>query len=286
MDKLLNVHREGGYPLVGENLKIIEDWPRYIEATLNGLMIPSLTCVILDTGTSGVLNPPSIICYIASDSIADRGLYELHLPPAQNVNIPQLVNGDIQKGILIEHTTYDVTNAQGVFNNVYKKSVATITPVSGVCPAYKFKYLHVLLQELGEIDYAETALTAACYSHIEFDTNGTINANYRLDNHQLVPNPDFHTVLKIKKHTHCFVQLSYKAVGTDAVYSVITLPPSFALAHGHLVFPYAVGDGNLDISGWGANNVTPRVILRGRYLIWKNVVSMNTPVHISINYFK
>ena len=76
MDKLLNVHREGGYPLVGENLKIIEDWPRYIEATLNGLMIPSLTCVILDTGTSGVLNPPSIICYIASDSIADRGLYD------------------------------------------------------------------------------------------------------------------------------------------------------------------------------------------------------------------
>ena len=101
-----------------------------------------------------------------------------------------------------------------------------------------------------------------------------------------MPNPDFHTVLKIKKHTHCFVQLSYKAVGPDAVYSVITLPPSFALTRGHLVFPYAVGDGNLDISGWSIDNDTPRVILRGRYLIWKNVVSMNTPVHISINYFK
>ena len=47
MDKLLNISREGGYPLCAETLQVLYDNARAVNVLLAGLNLPNNTAVIL-----------------------------------------------------------------------------------------------------------------------------------------------------------------------------------------------------------------------------------------------
>ena len=141
MDKLNNINRVGGYPLVAEGLQILQDHEKTITANLDALDIPYRTCVILQYqshGLTGVLIE-ALVYVVKSISIASStsGVI-VRLQGDGTTKLSHLLSGATQKSIAITSTQHNVTDGINNYQDAYITQMAELVPVSTQNPAYRF----------------------------------------------------------------------------------------------------------------------------------------------------
>jgi hypothetical protein len=144
MDKLNNINRVGGYPLVAEGLQILQDHEKTITANLDALDIPYRTCVILQYqshGLTGVLIE-ALVYVVKSISIASStsGVI-VRLQGDGTTRLSHLLSGATQKSIAITSTPHTVTDGINNYQDAYITQMAELVPVSTQNLAYRFAKL-------------------------------------------------------------------------------------------------------------------------------------------------
>lgn len=144
MDKLNNINRVGGYPLVAEGLQILQDHEKAITANLNALDIPYRTCVILQYQTHGLTGVliEALVYVVNTLSIASStsGVI-VRLQGDGTTRLSHLLSGAIQKSIAITSTPHTVTDGINNYQDAYITQMAELVPVSTQNPAYRFTKL-------------------------------------------------------------------------------------------------------------------------------------------------
>lgn len=141
MDKLNNINRVGGYPLVAEGLQILQDHEKAITANFDSMSIPYRTCVILqykNDSMSGVLIE-ALVYIVNSISIASStsGVI-VRLQGDGATRLSHLLSGATQKSIAITSTPHTVTDGINTYQDAYITQMAELVPVSTQNPAYRF----------------------------------------------------------------------------------------------------------------------------------------------------
>lgn len=171
MDKLNNINRVGGYPLVAEGLQILQDHEKTITANLDALDIPYRTCVILQYqshGLTGVLIE-ALVYVVKSISIASStsGVI-VRLQGDGTTKLSHLLSGATQKSIAITSTPHTVTDGINNYQDAYITQMAELVPVSAQNPAYRFT-------KLSDV-FSQNRIIAATINNV--DSAASFNLNW------------------------------------------------------------------------------------------------------------
>lgn len=150
MDRLNDINRVGGYPVVTETLQILQNHEKAITATLDSLGVSTSTCVILqykNDGLTGVLID-ALVYVVDKIAIASSpaGVI-IRLQGDGQTKLANLLSGYTAKSISIVSTPYTVTDGINNYPDAYVTQTATLIPVSSQHPAFRFtKYSDIFSQ--------------------------------------------------------------------------------------------------------------------------------------------
>ncbi|MDR2009211.1 MAG: hypothetical protein LBQ22_01865 [Bacteroidales bacterium] len=251
MNKLNNVNRTGGYPLVGENLKILaEDYPKYITGILNGLDLPEKTCVFLQMNTSTTNMLTDSLVYITHGSSSGQSkasqfglsnltkgdIYMLRVNNT-NVNAYDLLSGIQKMGISFTTNNFSITGFSNITTNQEAVLINDSNSVFNFI-SYSDALRYIVLNET---NYDLSGVSVGVYTNNVLSSPPSIKNESQIRNGAI--NTSFDNILKIQ-NGHCFIQLgtiNTKKVNNDEKV-VIKLPDSF-MVNGYL--PVMIGCNNI-----------------------------------------
>lgn len=169
MDKLNNITRAGGYPLVAEGVEILSKHEDFITAIMDGMRIStgfSRVAVVLQytTDMQGVLQKATIYYYVGGGWIlngSQRGKL-LRLVGDGTTKLSDLIDGTVSKAITIQQTDYSVTDGGTTYPNAYSTVVAQLTTPQVFFGAVDFCYLKSLEIE-NKNNYLDTLSSITCH---------------------------------------------------------------------------------------------------------------------------
>ena len=169
MDKLNNITRTGGYPLVAEGVEILSKHGDFITAIMDGMRIApkgaitSKTAVILqyEKDFNGVLIN-AVIYFLGGAwqlGTSKRGRI-LYLTGDGTTKLDDLINGTVSKTITIQKTDYSVTDGGTTYPNAYSTEIALLTAPS-LFDVVDFCFLKSLETEK-KTDYVSSISSIVC----------------------------------------------------------------------------------------------------------------------------
>ena len=167
MDKLNNITRVGGYPLVAEGVEILSKHEDFITAIMDGMRISSgfsKTAVVLQytNDMQGVLQEATIyyIGGLVKMFESQRGKL-LRLVGDGTTKLSDLIDGTVSKTITIQQTDYIVTDGGTTYPNAYSTVTAQLTTPQGFLDAVNFCYLKSPETEKAK-DYVNSISNIVC----------------------------------------------------------------------------------------------------------------------------
>ena len=151
MDKLLQISREGGYPMCAETLQILYDNAMAVNVLLAGLDLPDNSAVILSSprgtdvfGGASIGASNTEIKYLYVKTSIRKGL--VRLTTGSGSLQQNLVDPNSDKVVITEsqHNVYD--SGGNVIENVYTTERATIVSTSVEVDKWKFYTLKEVLE--------------------------------------------------------------------------------------------------------------------------------------------
>lgn len=139
MDKLLNISREGGYPLCAETLQVLYDNARAVNVLLAGLNLPNKSAVLLGAENgAAALNGYR---YLYAFTTGNRRLVRYRL--GEGVSLTDLSSAKV----VITETAFNVTDShEQPISNVYSEERAEIVSTDVATEKWTFYNLKDVLE--------------------------------------------------------------------------------------------------------------------------------------------
>jgi hypothetical protein len=183
MNRLLNVNRESGYPLVGENLKILaEDYPNYLTAILDSFEIPALTCVFLQLNQQNGILQNSLVYFSYRGHARLHGIFELRVDNSR-ISVNDLLSGNIPATVSAAQADYAIENSAGIFPEAYRIRYMTLD-VNNPSTNNKYVMLEDIIRAKSQTPSLNLDLSRCNFytgTTLGFDSQGNITGVSPLD---------------------------------------------------------------------------------------------------------
>ena len=257
MDKLLNISREGGYPMCAETLQVLYDNARTVNVLLAGLNLPNNSAVLLGAENGAVAHNGHR--YLYAFTIGNRRLVRYRL--GEGISLTDLSSAKV----VITETAFNVTDSnEQPISNVYSEERAEIVSTDVATEKWTFYNLKDVLEP-------------AIYKDLlpEFRAQ-LVNTNVSLDE-------NFSNIL-CKNDRKLRIKLKMLA-SVPNINNQVLNSPSYTL---QVPMPITVqGAHSLNmVMGYSGNNYTMRAILEGNvlYVYAGEILNSITPTTTTIIY--